>query len=620
MKHYTCLLAPDGQGISNSVRQTYERLPRSRGWAFRWHFIGRACVLIAGDDGDGPPLVATHGSYVAVGMVRLDNRAELAKWSQGDSAHLHDLDLVLHTIARHGIKYLAHFLGDFAFVVWHAPTRTAVAAVDAFGLKKLYYAERDGLIAFASRAEALALDDRYEPQYLAELVAMCSPSPGLCVYADVHPIPAASFAVLTRGRLTLTHYWAPWDFETEPRWASEESEAVSHCRQLLAESVRLRVGENGETWSQLSGGLDSSAVVGITQWLLEDGAIPHGLAGTVTYADREGSEADEREYSTLIVDRWRVRNETIVDPPFWHDASAVSPRTDQPGFTLPFYPREHKLSAIVRAAGGRVLLTGIGGDELFTGAMLFFADWLARGRVWPAIREMARRAAIGRVSFWELAYRNAVLPVLPAVVRNVLLAERAPLPPWVRRTVARRYGLRSRGIMASEYTGRIGHKYHDAIARNISAIGSDFEYGTLEDALDVRHPFLYRPLVEFALRLPPELCVRPHARKWVLREAMRGILPEGLRTRVGKGGPAQLYAWSLATQRPLLAGLVREPMLADLGVVDGAKLREAFDAVPLEPRRGNQRHATLHMTLVIEAWLQMRVGRWPRRDRVNSTA
>jgi asparagine synthase (glutamine-hydrolysing) len=620
MRLFTCLLATDGQGIPDTVRRFYERLPRSRGLASQWHSIGQASVLIVGDDREGPPLVATHGSYFAAGMVRLDNRAELAKWSKADSTLLNDLDLVLHTVALHGTRYVPQFLGDFAFVVWHAPTRTAVAAVDAFSLKKLYYVERNGWVAFASRAEALADDDCYEPQYLAELVAMCSPSSTLSVYLGVHPVPAASIAVVKHGRLSLAQYWAADDFETEMRWATAEREAAGLCRDLLAESVQLRLGGSGETWSQLSGGLDSSAVVGITQWLLEDGAIPHGLAGTVTYADRVASEADEREYSNLVIDRWRVRNETILNPPFWHDPRATPPRTDQPGFTLPFYPREQELCAIVRGAGGRVLLTGIGGDELFTGAMLFFADWLAQGRVWPAIREMARRAAIGRVSFWELAYRNAMLPILPPVVRNVLLADRAPLPPWVRHTAARSYRLGGRGIMASEYAGRIGHKYHDAIARNVTAIGSDFEYGTLGEVLDVRHPFLYRPLVEFALRLPPELCVRPHARKWVLREAMRGILPEVVRARVGKGGPAELYAWSLTAQRPLLEELVREPILADLGVVDGGKLREAFDEMPHQPRRGDQLHATLHMTLVIEAWLQMRVGRWPRGDHLSSAA
>lgn len=612
MMFFTCLLDPGGKGILGTTRRDYERLARSIGLPFQWRSIGQMSVLVAGAETKGIPLVTANDNCSAVGVVRLDNRAKVAEWSGCDDSGSSDLELVLHVVGRHGPKYVAQFGGDFAFVVWNAATQTAVVAVDIFALKKLYYTQRGGIVALSSRAEALAVDERYEVQYLAELVAGCSPTPTLTVYSEVQAIPAATVGVLECGRLFLTEYWTPYAFEPNIRWIAAKHEAAGTCRQLLAESLKLRLGGYRETWAQLSGGIDSSAVVALTQWLYETGAIPYGLAGTVTYTDREGTEADEREYSNLVASHWRLGNETIVNPRFWFDPRYPLPRSDLPGFTLPFYSREQELCRIVRESGGHVLLTGIGGDELFTGVMLFFADWIARGRALPAIREMARRATIGRVSFWELAYRNALLPLLPSALRNALLEGRAPTPSWLCKTVIRKYQLRAHGIVASEYAGRLGHKYQDAVAKNIAAIGSDFEYGTIGDALDVRHPFLYRPLVEFALQLPPELCAQPHARKWLLREAMRGILPEAVRTRIGKGGPAELYAWSLAAQRPLLDALVREPILADLGIVDPVQLRDAFDNLPHEPRREDERHASLHMTLVIEAWLQMRVGRWPR--------
>jgi asparagine synthase (glutamine-hydrolysing) len=135
--------------------------------------------------------------------------------------------------------------------------------------------------------------------------------------------------------------------------------------------------------------------------------------------------------------------------------------------------------------------------------------------------------------------------------------------------------------------------------------------GIVADILDVRHPLLYRPLVEFALRLPPELRARPYAHRWVLREALRGILPEKVRQRVGKPGTGDVLAWSLATHRAQLAGLLREPMLAELGLVDAAKLRAAFDVAPFRTLNGEDVHSTVHSTLTVEAWLQIRSGRWP---------
>jgi asparagine synthase (glutamine-hydrolysing) len=314
----------------------------------------------------------------------------------------------------------------------------------------------------------------------------------------------------------------------------------------------------------------------------------------------------------MVADRWRLRNEAIVDPPMWYDERYAVPHIDQPRQNFMFYPREYQLCDIVQGGGGRVLLTGQGPDEYLRGNMLFLADWLARGRVWSAVHEMARRAAIGRVSFWDLAYRNAVTPLLPGGLRRLLGPEVTRVPPWVNPTIVRRYDLHKRTYELALYDGQVGDKYHTSLVNGVTALRRTIGHLVLDDALDVRHPFLDRRLVEFGLRLPPELTARPHAGKWVLREAMRGILPESVRSRVGKGTQNERHAWSLTAQRPLLKPLVREPILADLGIVDGVKLRAAFHAAPRQAQRKGDPHAALQQVLAIEAWLQIRSGRWPR--------
>ena len=620
MRFFTCLLHPDGDHISDETRRAYQSLPRARGLAFRWWSSGPAAVLTGWDDhSSGGVPIAEDGHWFAVGVVRLDNRADLERRVGCEGEKLTDLGIVLRAVARHGVRYIPKLLGDFAFLVWDGDTRAAVAACDSLAVEKLYYAERDGIIAFASRAEALALDERYELQYLVELAALLGPPRDLSVFAGVRPVLAGTFAVLEQTRLSFHRYWNAADFDVEPAWANSERDAIETCRLLLAESLRLRLGREGETWSQLSGGLDSSSVVSLIQWLVERGELQHGLAGTVTYVDREGTGADEREYSDAVVSRWRVRNETIVDPPTWHDQHHEPPRTDQPRFDFIFYPRNYRLCATVQGSGGRVLLTGWGGDELFQGNMLYFADWLVQGRVWPAMHEMARRSALGRVSFWELAYRNALLPLLPRALQYRLVRDGCLFPPWLMRPTMRRYRLTPRAPSAHEYTGRLGHKYRHAVATKVAALGRLTTRDVLADFLDVRHPFLYRPLVEFALRLPPELRARPHAHRWVLREAMRGILPDAVRTRVGKPGTGEAMAWALATQRARLLPLLQEPILAQLGVVDGVKLRAEFDAASQRTRANEYLHTHLLSILAVEAWLQMRSGRWPHGGHFGST-
>jgi asparagine synthase (glutamine-hydrolysing) len=559
-------------------------------------------------------MAARFGDSVAAGVARLDNPDELERWSDVTPSTLSDLALVLRAVGKLGKTCVAKILGDFGFVVWDPATRTAIAACDAFAVKRLYYLRHDGLLALSSRAEALAPGERYDQQYLAELVAACIPSPELTVYAGVSAVSAGTMLVLEQGRLITHRYWSPDNVSEEPRWRSATEDAVRTCRRLLTESVRRRLGTDGATWSHLSGGIDSSSVVSLAQWLFSQGLSPHGLAGTVTYADSHGTGADEREYSNTVVAKWPVANSTLVDFSIWADDEYQPPRNDHPGVDLVFYPRDCRIADIVTRAGGRALLTGAGGDILFAGNMFFFADWIARGRVLPALREMARRAAMGRVSFWELAYRNAILPLLPRGVRGRLVRELGQMPPWVRGEVAARYELRSRAYAPLACGGRIGHKYRGAVAAAILAMGPNQTVGVLEDALDVRHPFLYRPLVEFALQLPAELCVQPHARKWVLREAMREILPENVRTRIGKGSPYGLLSWWTATRGADLAPLLQESILADMGIVDEKRLRLGLVEAMHEGDRRDRLIGIIHHTLAIEAWLQLRSGRWPRRS------
>jgi hypothetical protein len=106
------------------------------------------------------------------------------------------------------------------------------------------------------------------------------------------------------------------------------------------------------------------------------------------------------------------------------------------------------------------------------------------------------------------------------------------------------------------------------------------------------------------------MCVRPHARKWILREAMRGILPEMVRGRVGKGSLDGLHVHSLVHDGPRLDRLLRDPILAQLGCLDLGVLRRVLDDV----RGGRASHRgwrdLISNTLHVELWLQLRSGRW----------
>jgi asparagine synthase (glutamine-hydrolysing) len=616
MKYFVACFDVGGEGIHLEAVRPYEILPRQRGLGCTWHRATRAAVLVASDEQAANTFVVEEAGALCVGHVRLDNRQDIERLVEVPRGSRSDLHLALLVIHRFGTEGIHTLLGDFGFIVWQPERRSLMAVTDAFAIRRLFYSRhRRSRIDISSRAEGLTLAERYSPQYFAELVAGCVPSPHLSPYDGVLQVPAGSFVAL-EGDVLATHaYWSLQECKVDASWRTREAEAVATCRHLMAESVRQRMSPGGETWAQLSGGLDSSSIVSLAEWMHSTGDASDELGGTITYVDRQGTDADERVYANEVIAKWGGRNYQIIDPPFWLEAEVPPPITDRPRDALALYPRERRLLDVVRANGGHSLLTGFAGDELFSGTMFFFADRIARGHPWTSLVEMTRRAAIGRGSLWHLAYENVVLPIAPASVRRWMPHSASHVLPWITADAVKRYDLQHRMVGAAVHNGTLGNKYEHAARTSIAAVVLRLDAGYLGDHLDVRYPYLSRPLVEFALSLPPDLCVRPQARKWILREAMRGILPEKVRSRIGKGGLSMLLAWSLGAQKELLEPLTKDSVLASLGIVDPVHLRAALFAAPSRPHRSDYLHTQVQATLISEAWLQLRSGRWPPRSR-----
>jgi len=626
------LLLAHGRGavVPEEVRRPYDRLPRYRGYTARWVHAGSASVLIAGGDSLAAPRIARVGPLLGVGVARLDNPQEVRRWIGQYRPCVSDLELIVADLACNGYGRIGSYLGDFAFAVWDAVALTLTVARDAFGVKRVFHARprsaRSGhpdarLLAAASRADLLALDERYDLAFLLELAALRAPTPGRSAFAGVDAVQPGTVVTLNDARTSTRQFWAAAEFQPDERARPIRSRAASELcnefRERFLDGIRARLTGEPDVWSQLSGGLDSSSVVCGAQWLARTDAVAYGVSGTVSWLYRWSTDGDERHFSSIITKHTGVRNELVQDFWSWRPEDGLPPVTDEPNPEHLLHGRERRTRELVEAAGGRVLLTGFGSDHYLLGNMFFFADWIAQGRVRDAMREMLRRAAIGRVSFWNLAYRNALLPLLPATLRRRLVPG-ASLPPWIRRSAAESAHIV--GTSADDsYAGPRGLKYAALVQEQMRSIPLGLRRHDLLEGLDVRHPFLYRPLVELGLRLPPEMCVQPHARKWILREAMRGILPEPVRTRVGKGGNLGFVHQALIRERPTIARILDDPLLAQLGCIDPVRLRAGIDEAC---RTGAEELVSAAIyTLAVETWLHVRSGRpvtETRREQGNS--
>ncbi|HEV2147949.1 MAG TPA: asparagine synthase-related protein [Longimicrobiaceae bacterium] len=550
------------------------------------------------------PLLARRGPLAGAGNVRLDNRAEVAAWSGERLEGASDLEVVLAAVGARGAGCLDGILGDFALAVWDPRSRTLTAARDPFGVKGLWTARRGGAVLLSSRLDALAREGEYDEEWVADFLVGGSAPPERTVWAGVEAVPPGGVLTWHDGILSRRRFWSAADFA--PAEVMDEGAAVERFRELFEEAVRVRTEGGLPVWAQLSGGLDSSSVVCVAQELAQAGRGP-AIAGTVTVVETMG-DGDERRYSDAVVRRWGVRNELLLNPWAWQDDGAPPEPTDEPRSHYPYWARDRALAALVRDAGGRVLLSGQGADHYLAGSWKFITDLLAAGRVPTALGELTRFSVAVRQSFWMGLWRHGIHPFLPIWMKVHWARPQEELPGWLEPGFIRRLGVAERlPLVRSLAAPRRGSFFAHEMASELARLAGFLERGPFEDGLEVRYPFLHRPLVEHSLRLPPPLRIRPGIGKHVLREAMRGTLPEEVRMRRGKGWIDARLLWALNRERVRLDELLRDSEIARRGWVRADALRAATEAA----RQGEVRNLTfLLCSLSLETWLAVRSGRW----------
>ncbi len=614
MSRFVVLLRPTGLPVLAADRRKYS-LSRQVGYPMEhgttWFMAEGIAVGISGPvdhqlTGLGPVIVRTQ-LLLGVGDVRLDNRGEISVLVTGSTRFDGpDLALVLQAIRSHGPSIIAHLLGDFVFVVWLPSARRLIAARDATGVKPLYYAAKGDLFAVSSSSSLLADGEDYDVEYIADYLGDGITSFSRSPFAGVSALPTGTMLLHENGRLTVTRFWSPEAFPVDGQRSRRVEEDCDHFLALFADSLRLRIGSRSDVWALLSGGLDSSSIVCLAHQLSVQGRVPTELAGAVTAIDTLG-DGDERPYVDAVVGHCHIRHEVVADTWLWQEDGLPPPVTDTPSPQYPFFARDRRLAELVRHGGGRVLLSGLGADHYLTGTPLFIADLVAGGSFRSACRAAFDWATSTRTSFWRSFWRYGLLPLLPGPAYRRLTRLRDTSVPWIRPSFARHFDLQSRSLTWRVAAAPRGRKYQADIALATGVLGFGYDASVLFTSFDLRCPFLYRPLLEFCLALPPALRTRPKASKWILRQTMRGILPEEVRTRTGKGSVDGRIQWSLVRAMPRIAWLLTDPIVADMGWVEPRRLWAAL----AEVTRGDGSHcAAILRTLALETWLRVRAGMW----------
>lgn len=523
-----------------------------------------------------------------------------------------DAETIVHLYEDEGTDCFRHLEGMFAIAIWDGRRRQLTLARDRLGKKPLVYRHERGRLLFASELKSLmqvpgapreidptALDDYLTYQYV--------PHPKT-IWRGYHKLPPGHFAVYRDDRLAVAPYWRP-DFSREIVRPAADYRA--ELREKLTAAVEKRLQADVPLGAFLSGGIDSSIVVGLMSRLTKEPTRTFSIGFPVP-------EYDETHYARQVAERFgTVHREFRVEPDglsilpklVWHYDEPFSDSSAIPTYYVSQLTRQHVT----------VALTGDGGDELFAGYERYRATRI--GAYYDRLPGWARRALAGR--FWNR------------------LPSRGGERAWARRfqrlftALARPRDRRYLDLVCIFNEGRRAELYSDAFRASLEPDGDPFEFlreacsrsggrdevttvsladlvtylpcdlmtkvdiASMAHGLECRQPFLDHHVVELAAAMPVGLKLRGAHGKRILTETFADLLPPAIVKRRKMGFGVPLRRWF----RDELAGFTREILLDRQTLERGWFQQEVTRRLVEEHQSGRVDHSyRLWSLLFFELW------------------
>ncbi len=502
-------------------------------------FGHRRLSIIDLSPGGRQPMRHASGDVVVCYNGEIYNYLELAQRLREEgvvfSSHS-DTEVLIEAYRAWGDRFLDELNGMFAFALYDTKRRRLLCARDRYGEKPFLYAATDDFFAFASEYKALLalaeIERKTDDQRLLRFLA-CGEGlddQSTTVFPAIRQLLPGEYLTvdLSNLRVQVARYWT---LKPDSGVANLGiGEAARHFGALLADSVRLRLRSDVPVGSCLSGGLDSGSIVCLARAQRGMDSIYHAFSGRFP-----GSSADEGPYIDMVAEVARVERHEVQPTPqallkelgdfVWHNELPVSSGSQYAQWCVFRQARE---------SGVVVLLDGQGGDELLGGYEQHFRAYVAE----PG-RSDAERAAI----------RQRYPLALAGFGEQV----KTRLPHGLRRALARWAGVGSNitfgftpeaarlldrplSVSDSAFTGLKALLSRESFQTVLPTLLRYGDRNSMAHSVEVRLPFCDHRLAEFVFGLRSEILMGDAQTKRLLREAMRGILPEGVRTRWNKQG------------------------------------------------------------------------------------
>jgi asparagine synthase (glutamine-hydrolysing) len=584
-----------------------------------WILGHRRLAVLDLTEAGAQPMSSADGLAVVAFNGEIYNHHELRRELESRGHRFRsrsDTEVIVEGYRAWGEGIVQRLDGMFAIGIWDAKDKKLLLARDRAGKKPLFYTYHGGELRFASEIKALAasgvpigIDEGALP-FLFALGYV--PAPGTLARGVMQLAPASTLVLASAASPIVRRYWrAPFG---EARLRVSEQEACTEVRHLIEQAVARRLESDVPLGAFLSGGLDSTIVVGMMARKLgrKVKTFSIGFAGDARFDETRYARIAARVFDT-------DHTEFVVEPSSFDLVERLVELHDGPFGDASAVPTS--IVSMLTRRSVTVALTGDGGDELFCGYPRFLAAEAAE-RV-PGI---LRTAAGHALSALPRPRENSRTPVARA--HRLLWVAAQPMSERLVRwisffdvdrllTDAVRRRVDVDNLFA--WSRRVCEGFSAGSALS-TALGHNFETYLPDDllvkadrcsmghSLEVRSPFLDRALIEYVARLPDRLLRRGRTTKWLLRNAFRGFVPQEILTRSKMGFGAPLGTWFRGTLRSYIHDMLHERARC-YEFVD----RKYVENVLRRHMSGTADHGLmLWMLLTFEVWL----GSLKRRQHV----
>jgi len=527
-----------------------------------------------------------------------------------------DTEAIVHLYEDHGPSCVDHLRGMFGFAIWDERLHRLLLARDRVGKKPLYYAEHDGSLIFGSEIKSIlqypGLPQEVDWEAIHHYLTLQYVPDPWSAFKAVRKLPPAHRLMWHDGRITVERYW---DLNYEPKWSLPREEIEQIVTDTVTEAVKIRLMSDVPLGAHLSGGIDSSIIVGLMAGMMTEPVKTFSIGFKEdAFSELPYARAVARTFST-------DHHEFILEP----DALDVLPRLvhhfDEP-FADPAAIPTWYLSEMTRRHV-TVALNGDGGDEAFAGYQRYYADVIADA--YALIPSVIRRGLFDRLAAalpvqtdrpMERSYamalrqlsRAADLPHDASVVRwGAYFTEtdkRALYTDDLRDAVncTNSAQLLIETFSRARASTRVDKTLYTDVHNYLpGALLPKVDRTTMAHSLEARSPFLDHKVLEVAARLPVRLKVRPGKTKWLLRKLFAGLVPPEVAMRGKTGFSVPLGRWF---QGPLYEP-VKDRLLSDGSSLHPYFRKDRLAGLVEENRLGLADHGKrIWALLSLEEWLR----------------